>query len=610
LKRTHSCGQLNESHIGQEVTLCGWANVVRDQSHQVFIDLRDRSGLVQCVADRDENPAVYQALAGTKAEYCLQLTGTVRARLAGKENPKIATGNLEVHVAATEVLNTSKTPPFEIIDDLKAEETLRLQYRYLDLRRKPLRDVIELRHRVAKCTRDFLDGEGFWEIETPLLWKSTPEGAKEFVVPSSTHPGRAFVLPQSPQICKQLLMVGGVEKYFQIARCFRDETARADRFLEFTQIDLEMSFVEQDDVLDVWERMFQFIVREVRGVEIELPLPRLTYAESMRRYGTDKPDTRFGMELVDLSDLAVGSGFKVFANAVASGGQVKAINVPGCAAYSRKEIEELTDLVKRLGARGLATFALGESEIKSQVAKFFTEEQMRAIFTRCGAQTGDLVLVVADQPGVVAQSLDFLRREMAKRLKLIPENTFNFLWIVDTPMFEFSPAEGRFDAMHHPFCLPNPDDMALLEEGFTSELPLGSAMHPWGRVRAWLYDLVLNGWEISSGSIRCHRRDIQEKIFRVIGLPPEEAQRRFGFMLDAFEYGAPPHGGVAAGFDRLITLLADTPNTNMRDVVAFPKTTNGTDPMSGAPTPIEDARWQELGLQVQADSEPPPAPPS
>ncbi|MDQ3812667.1 MAG: aspartate--tRNA ligase, partial [Armatimonadota bacterium] len=512
MKRTHSCGTLNESHIGQEVTLCGWANVVRDQAHQMFIDLRDRSGLIQCVVDRDVSPDVHEFLTGIKAEYCLQLAGTVQRRLPGKENPKIATGAIEVHIQAGEILNPSKTPPFEIVDDVKADENVRLQYRYLDLRRPLMQSRLELRHRVAKSTRDFLDSEGFWEIETPLLWKSTPEGAKEFVVPSAAHTGRAFVLPQSPQICKQLLMVAGIEKYFQIARCFRDETARADRFLEFTQIDLEMSFVEQDDILSLWERMFQHIMREVAGVDIKLPLPRLTYAESLRRYGTDKPDTRFGMELVDLSDLAVGSSFKVFANAVASGGQVKAINAPGCAAYSRKEIEELTELVKRLGARGLATFALGESEIKSQVAKFFTEEQMREIFMRCGAQTGDLVLCVADQSSVVAQSLDFLRREMAKRLNLIPANTFNFLWLVDTPLFEFSPTEGRFDAMHHPFCLPNPEDLPLLEEGFTSHLPLGNPGHPWARVRSWLYDLVLNGWEISSGSIRCHRRDLQEKV--------------------------------------------------------------------------------------------------
>src|SRR4028118_1845270 len=450
LKRTHHCGTLNEEHVGQEVTICGWANVVRDQSHQMFIDLRDRSGIVQCVIDRDENPDLHQALNGIKAEYCLQLTGTVKARLAGKENLKISTGMVEVHVSAGTILNSSKTPPFEIEADTKADEALRLQYRYLDMRRKPVRDILELRHRLAKSTRDFLDSEGFWEVETPLLWKSTPEGAREYVVPTRSHPGKGFVLPQSPQISKQLLMVGGVEKYFQIAKCFRDESARADRQPEFTQIDIEMSFVEQDDVLDLTERLFAYLMHEVMNVEVPLPFPRLTYKESIDRYGSDKPDTRFGMELVDLSDLAVGSNFKVFANAVATGGQVKAICAPGCAAYSRKDIEALTDFVKRFGARGLATFALGESEIKSQVAKFFTDEQMQEIFRRCGAKTGDLVMCVADKPGVVAQSLDFLRREMGKRLNLIPQDQYNFLWIIDTPMFEYSPEQGRFDAMHHP----------------------------------------------------------------------------------------------------------------------------------------------------------------
>jgi aspartyl-tRNA synthetase len=598
MKRTHHCGNLREDHVGQTVTVCGWANVVRDQSYQLFIDLRDRSGLVQCVADREQNADLHAGLTNVKSEYCLQITGVVQKRVAGKENPKIATGAIEVLVQSAEVLNASKPLPFELDDAARVNEETRIQYRYLDLRRKEMQRNLELRHRIVKETRDFLDAEGFWEIETPLLWKSTPEGAKEFPVPSSNHPGKAFVLPQSPQLCKQMLMVGGLEKYFQIAKCFRDETARSDRFLEFTQIDLEMSFVEQDDVLDVWERLFARVVGSTLGVEIPLPLPRLTYAEAMERYGCDKPDTRYEMFLTDLSDLVSDCGFKVFTNALAAGGQVKAICAPGAAEYSRKEVDALTDLVKRFGARGLATFAKGETEIKSNVAKFFSEDQMNAIFDRMNAQPGDLVLVVADKPRVVAQALDFLRREMAQRLNLIPANTFNFLWIVDTPMFEYSDGEGRFDAMHHPFCLPNPDDMHLLEAGFASTLELSDPNHPWANVRAWLYDLVLNGWEISSGSIRCHRREIQEKIFSVIGLPLEKANERFGFMLDAFEYGAPPHGGVAAGLDRLVTILANVPNNNMRDVVAFPKTTSGADPLSGAPTEIDPARWAELGLGV------------
>ena len=594
--RTHGCGTLTEEHIGQTVTLCGWANVVRDQSHQMFIDLRDRSGLVQVVADSDVDVVIHAKLSGAKSEFCLRITGEVVKRLPGKENPKLATGTIELRIDDAEILNTSKPLPFEISADSRVSEEVRLQYRYLDMRRQPVRDILEMRYRLTKSARDFMDGEGFWEVETPLLWKSTPEGAREYVVPVRTQPGKAFVLPQSPQICKQLLMVGGVEKYFQIARCFRDENARTDRQPEFTQIDLEMSFVGQEDVLALAEGLFATLMQQVKGVDVATPFPRLTYAESMRRYGSDKPDTRFGLELTDISDIVADCQFKVFTNALGAGGQVKAICAPGVAAYSRKEVEELTEIVKRFGARGLATFAKGESEIKSNVAKFFTEEQMNGIFERMGAGPGDLVLVVADQPAVVAQSLDFLRREMAKRLNLIPEGQFNFLWIVDTPMFEYDKEKDGFDAVHHPFCLPNPEDMHCLAEGFASELPKSDASHPHAQIRAWLYDLVLNGFELASGSIRCHRREIQQQIFDVIGLPPEVAQERFGFMLDAFEYGAPPHGGLGVGFDRVVALFAGVPDGNIRETIAFPKTSGGTDPLTGAPTAIPADRWTELGL--------------
>ena len=602
MKRTHSGGELREEHIGQTITLCGWASTVRDQSYQMFIDLRDRSGIVQCVIDREQNAQLHAQLCEVKTEYCLQLTGVIQKRLAGKENAKIETGAIEVLVQSGEILNSSKPLPFELEDASRVDENVRFAHRYLDMRRQPVRDILEMRYHLTRSARRFLDGEGFWEIETPLLWKSTPEGAREYVVPTRSHPGKGFVLPQSPQISKQLLMVGGIEKYFQIAKCFRDESARADRQPEFTQIDIEMSFVVQDDILDLTERLFQAMMREVKNIEIPIPCPRLPYAESMRRYGSDKPDTRFGMELTDLSDIVSDSGFKVFTNALAAGGQVKAICAPGASEYSRKEVDGLTDLVKRFGARGLATFAKGQSEIKSNVAKFFTEEQMTAIFERMNAQPGDLVLVVADKPSVVAQSLDFLRREMAKRLNLIPKNTFNFLWVLDTPMFEYDAGKdngnGGFDAAHHPFCLPNPDDMAHFEAGFSSEIPLSDPNHPWAQVRAWLYDLVLNGFELASGSIRCHRREIQEKIFNVIGLPLEVAQERFGFMLDAFEYGAPPHGGIAPGFDRVVALLAGIPDGNIREVIPFPKTSGGTDPLTGAPTAIPEDRWSEMGLVV------------
>jgi aspartyl-tRNA synthetase len=603
MKRTHHCGDIRESHIGQTVTLCGWAATVRDQSHQMFIDLRDRSGLVQIVADSDLNAQVHAALQGVKSEYCLQITGEVVRRVAGKENPKLPSGTVEIRVDEAEILNTSKPLPFEITGQTRASEDVRLQFRYLDMRRQKVRDILEMRYHLARETRRFLDEQGFWEIETPLLWKSTPEGAREYVVPVRGSAGKGFVLPQSPQISKQLLMVGGVEKYFQIARCFRDESARADRQPEFTQIDIEMSFVEQDDVLELTEQLFAHLMRSVKGIEIPLPFPRLTYAESLRRFGTDKPDTRFGMELCDISDLVADSQFKVFTNALAAGGSVTAICAPGVAAYSRKEVDELTELVKRFGARGLATFARGESEIKSNVAKFFTEHQMEAIFERTNAQVGDLVLVVADKPSVVAQSLDFLRREMAKRLKLVDESQFNFLWIVDTPMFEYDAERGSFDATHHPFCLPNPEDMPLLEEGFSSPLSKGDVMHPHARIRSWLYDLVLNGFELASGSIRCHRREIQRRIFDVIGLDKSIAQERFGFMLDAFEYGAPPHGGIAPGFDRVVTLLAGIPDGNIREVIPFPKTSGGQDPLTGAPTMIPTERWSEMGLSVVSEEE-------
>ncbi len=596
MQRTHHCGELRPENIGQTVTLCGWSSTVRDQSYQCFIDLRDRSGLVQIVADREINAEIYDVLAQVKSEFCLQITGEVVARVAGKENPKLPTGQIEVRVDEVIILNTSKPLPFELTPDTRASEDVRLQYRYLDMRRAPVRDILEMRYRLSRETRNFLDAEGFWEVETPLLWKSTPEGAREYVVPVRQPVGKAFVLPQSPQIAKQLLMVGGIEKYFQIARCFRDESARADRQPEFTQIDIEMSFVVQDDILELTEKLFAHLMKSVKNIDISLPFERMPYAESMRRFGTDKPDTRFGMELTDISDIVADSQFKVFTNALATGGQVKAICAPGVAAYSRKEVDALTELVKRFGARGLATFAKGESEIKSNVAKFFTEDQMNGIFERMNAGPGDLVLVVADKPSVVAQSLDFLRREMAQRLDLIPRDKFNFLWIVDTPMFEYDASSGTFDAAHHPFCLPNPEDMHLLAEGFTTNLSKGDSLHPHALIRAWLYDLVLNGFELASGSIRCHRRDIQQQIFDVIGLPMEIAQERFGFMLDAFEYGAPPHGGIAPGFDRVVALLAGIADGNIREVIPFPKTSGGQDPLTGAPTYIPVERWAEMGL--------------
>ncbi len=596
--RTHHCGELRIEQVGHEVTLAGWVNTTRDHGGVVFIDLRDRSGLVQCVFHPEHSPQALAVAAAAHNEWVLQIRGNVRPRPAGTENLKLPTGAVEIEATACEVLNACKPVPFPFDEDKEPDESVRLRYRYVDLRRKKMRDILELRHRAVKAVRDFLDAEGFWEIETPQLWKSTPEGAREFIVPVRSAPGKCFVLPQSPQICKQLLMVGGVEKYFQIARCFRDEDARADRQAEFTQIDMEMSFVEQDDVLDVVERLFSSVMKRVMNVEVPTPFPRMTYAEALARFGSDKPDTRFALELADVSDIATRVEFKVFKDTVANGGQVKCLAAPGCAAYSRKEVEVLTDIAKRFGAKGLATWAIGESEVKSAIAKFFTPEQMNEIFARCGAKPGDLVLAVADKAEVVAESLNRLRLELGKRLNLIPEGTYDFRWVVDFPMVEWNRAAQRYDAKHHPFCMPNPDDLPLLDAGFEAPNP-GSAEHPHTRLRAWAYDLILNGNELGSGSIRCHRRELQERIFRLLGLTPEQAQRRFGFMLDAFEYGAPPHGGIAPGVDRFIAILAGV-DPNIRDVIAFPKTANTTDLMTGAPTELDAGALDTLGLRVVA----------
>jgi len=598
LLRTHHCGELRIEQVGHEVTLAGWVNTTRDHGGVVFIDLRDRSGLVQCVFHPEHSPQALAVAAAAHNEWVLQIRGNVRPRPAGTENLKLPTGAVEIEATVCEVLNACKPVPFPFDEDKEPDESVRLRYRYVDLRRKKMRDILELRHRAVKAVRDFLDAEGFWEIETPQLWKSTPEGAREFIVPVRSAPGKCFVLPQSPQICKQLLMVGGVEKYFQIARCFRDEDARADRQAEFTQIDMEMSFVEQDDVLDVVERLFSSVMKRVMNVEVPTPFPRMTYAEALARFGSDKPDTRFALELADVSDIATRVEFKVFKDTVANGGQVKCLAAPGCAAYSRKEVEVLTDIAKRFGAKGLATWAIGESEVKSAIAKFFTPEQMNEIFARCGAKPGDLVLAVADKAEVVAESLNRLRLELGKRLNLIPEGTYDFRWVVDFPMVEWNRAAQRYDAKHHPFCMPNPDDLPLLDAGFEAPNP-GSAEHPHTRLRAWAYDLILNGNELGSGSIRCHRRELQERIFRLLGLTPEQAQRRFGFMLDAFEYGAPPHGGIAPGVDRFIAILAGV-DPNIRDVIAFPKTANTTDLMTGAPTELDAGALDTLGLRVVA----------
>ncbi len=599
--KSHNCGELTAAHAGQDVRLAGWVHRRRDHGGLIFLDIRDRSGLVQAVVDPSAAEAAYRTADTLRAEWVVALTGEVRARPAGTENPRLATGDIEVHATDVDVLNPSKTPPFYINEDSEVDEPLRLRYRYLDLRRERMAANLALRHRVVKYIRDFLDARGFLEVETPMLMKSTPEGARDYLVPSRVHPGYFYALPQSPQQLKQLLMVAGVERYFQIARCFRDEDLRADRQPEFTQLDLEMSFVDERDVLDLMESLYTGLAGAAApSKRVPAPFPRMTYAEAMRRFGTDKPDLRFGMEITDISAIVRDTGVAVLTSVLTEpGGAVRGIVAPGCAGYSRRELEALTDIARTQGARGLATIgldaepdtpigALRQEHVRSALARHLEIEAVQEIARTMGASAGDLLLIVAAHEDIVNAGLSALRAELGHRLALADPDELAFAFITEFPLFEAGDAEGEggraLTSVHHPFTAPVPEDVGLLEESPDS-------------ARSRAYDLVVNGLELGSGSIRIHDRALQDRIFALLGHSPEQIQERFGHMLEAFDYGVPPHGGFAPGIDRTVMVLAGEPN--IREVIPFPKTQSAQDLMMSAPSPVDAQQLRDLHLQLR-----------
>ena len=582
-KRTHKCGELRESHLDQQVALNGWVHRWRDHGGVVFIDLRDRYGIVQVVFDPQDAPEAHTLAHQMRGEFVIAVKGLVEKRPEGTENPDLPTGMVEVRVSQAEVLNAADTPPFSITDQTDTDELVRMRYRYIDLRGTRMQRNLAVRAKATQAARRYLDGMDFLEIETPLLFQPTPEGARDYMVPSRVNPGKFYALPQSPQILKQLLMVSGMDRYYQIARCLRDEDLRADRQPEFTQVDIEMSFVDQDDVIAMTEELFAAMFREAIGLQIETPWPRLTYQECIDKYGTDKPDLRFDMQFVDLSEVVKDADFKVFTGTIKKGGQVKGICVKGCGDYPRAQLDKLTEFAKEHKAQGLAWMRVVEGGVDSPIAKFFSEEQLGRILQAFEAEPGDLLLMVADTPAIVAEALDWIRREMAKREGLIDPSVFKFAWVLEFPMFEYSEDEKRWDPMHHPFTMPNPADWDKLQSD------------P-GAVRAVAYDVTLNGNEVAGGSIRIHRPEVQQKTFAAIGLGQEEAQAKFGFLLEAFKYGAPPHGGIALGLDRIISLMCG--EASIRDVIAFPKTQRAQCLMSGAPGEASGKQLQELHIKL------------
>jgi aspartyl-tRNA synthetase len=589
MMRSHRCGDLRVEHVGDAVTLCGWVHSRRDHGGVTFVDLRDVAGIVQIVFNPESSPDSHATAQELRNEFCIRVMGEVRPRKEGTLNDRLATGEIEVAVTSVEILSRSETPPFQIDEYHDADENLRLKYRYLDLRRAPMQENLKLRHSIISAIRRFFDDEGFREVETPMLTRATPEGARDYLVPSRLHPGRFYALPQSPQLFKQLLMVAGLDRYYQIARCFRDEDLRADRQPDFTQLDVEMSFVDVDDVLHVTERMFKRVWKEVLGVEVA-DFPRIAFAEAMERFGSDKPDLRYGMELAELGDVFTSTSVKVFKSALDDGGAVKAIAIPGQGGLARKDLDGLVEEAKALGAVGLVWAAVTADGLRSPLDKFFTDDERTGLVKSAGAEPGDLILIVADaRRSVVYKVLGGLRTRLAERFGLIPNlertdpDAWKFAWIVDFPWFEFNEEERRWEPIHHPFTGITEDTIENLESDPA-------------RVISKSYDITLNGWELASGSIRIHERELQERVFAALGIGPEEAQTKFGFLLDAFRFGPPPHGGIAPGIDRIVALAAG--ESNIREVIAFPKTQTAYDPLTGAPAEVDQDQLRALHIKI------------